>query len=214
MNGVAPLVLSLAVSFAAVPAQARSMESLKALGARFSAASAVLPKELGDQDPARALRYARLGSDRAYRLGMDLQMMRRTAAEASTVLAEVATDPARRERLEFLLKFLLDAYPVQGDGASYVMDKALWLKYEIAAPVAPELREAVIALVERFQAADAATKALRADVDALAAAVKAAPAAGERSVWLSEGLADSAGRQEAYSAYALPKVELLLPLVR
>ena len=202
------VVLSLAV-FAGIPAQAGSIEALRADGAKVGSFA------IGDSDPARVLRIARGTSDRAYRLGMDLLMMRRTAAETQGVLAAAKTDPARRERLEFLLKFLLDAYPVQGDSASYLLDKVLYLKHELPAPSQPELGETVRAIVARVRAADAAAKALRADVDALAAAVSADPAAaGERSVWLSGSLAESAARMEAYSAYLLPRAELLLTLIQ
>lgn len=202
------VVLAL-LALSGIPAQAGSIESLRAQGARITSFS------VADSDPARALRIARGTSDRAYRLGMDLLMMRRTVAETQAVLAAAKTDPARRERLEFLLKFLLDAYPVQGDSAAFILDKVLYLKYELSAPPAPEMSEAVRAIVTRVRTADQSTKALRADVDALAAAVNADPAAaGERAVWLSGSLAESAARMEAYSAYLLPRAELLLPLVQ
>lgn len=197
------VVLSLIV-LSGIPAKAGSLESLRAQGAKIE-------WSLGDPDPVRALRIARSTSDRAYRLGMDLLMMRRTVAETQAVLAAAKTDPARRERLEFLLKFLLDAYPVQGDSASYILDKVLYLKYEIPASPTAEMTEAVRAVVARVRTADESAKALRADVDALAAAVNAeAQTAGERSVWMSASLAEAAARMETYSAYVLPRAELLL----
>ncbi|TBR21224.1 hypothetical protein EPO15_10805 [bacterium] len=163
-----------------------------------------------ETDAARTLRMARNASDRAYRLDMDLQMLRRSVTEAKDVLAQAAADPARRERLEFLLKFLGDAYPVQGDSASYVLDKVLWLKYELGKPAAPELPAVAAELVARIKLADASSRALRQDVDALKAALDAAPAAaGERSLWLAGQLADSAARLDVYTAYVVEKAKVL-----
>lgn len=173
------------------------------LGSAWKAASE-------ETDAARTLRMARSASDRAYRLDMDLKMLRRSAAEAAAVLEQAKADPARRERLEFLLKFLGDAYPVQGDSASYVLDKVLWLKYELGKPSAPELPAVAAELVARIKAADATARTLRGDVDALKAALDAAPAAaGERALWLAGQLADSAARLDKYTAYMVEKAAVL-----
>ena len=182
--------------FSAAPAHAAS------LGSAWRAASA-------ETDAARTLRIAKNASDRAYRLGMDLEMMRRSAGEAKAVLGQVAADPRRAERLEFLLKFLEDAYAAQGDSDSYILDKVLWLKYELGKPENPELPAVARELVARVKTADAASQTLRAEVDALAAAVAAEPAAGERAAWLSGRLAESAARMEKYSAYLVEKAAVL-----
>lgn len=193
------LALALLSSFSLFPLNAHA----RTLGFAWKAAAE-------ETDAARTLRIARNASDRAYRLDMDLQMLRRSVTEAKDVLAQAKNDPARRERLEFLLKFLGDAYPVQGDSASYVVDKVLWLKYELGKPAAPELPSVVSELVARVKTADAASRALRADVDSLKAALDAAPAAaGERSLWLGGHLAGSAARLDVYTAYMLEKAKVL-----
>lgn len=185
-------VVSLLV-LASVPVKALS------LGAAWAKASA-------DTDADRALRGARRASDRAYRLTNDLQMMSRTVAEART---EAASLPARRERLEFLLKFLGDAYPVQGDAAAYVLDTVVWLKYELGKPANPEFPAALKELVARVKASDDATQALKADVDALKAAVAAAPESGEKAIWLAERLAAYAAQQAEYSKHIRERAAVL-----
>ena len=193
MRLVLPAVLSLSV-FSPLSAQARTLGSAWTLAAE-------------ETDAARTLRIARAASDRAYRLGMDLKLLKRSVAEAADVLAQSKTDPARRERLEFLLKFILDAYPVQGEAASYVLDKVLWLKYELGKPSHPELPAVTAELLARIKAADASARALRADVDGLKTAVDAA--AGERARWLMEHTADSAARLDVYTAYVVEKAKVL-----
>lgn len=195
MKTLLTAVLS-ALLLPAVPAHSAS------LGSAWRQASA-------ETDAARTLRIAKNASDRAYRLGMDLEMMRRSAGEAKAVLGQVPGDPRRAERLEFLLKFLEDAYAAQGDSASYILDKVVWLKYELGKPENPELPAVARELVARVKTADAAAQALRAEVDALGAAVAAEPAAGERAAWLSARLAESAARMEKYSAYLVEKAAVL-----
>jgi hypothetical protein len=159
-----------------------------------------------ETEAARTLRVARSASDKAYRLNSDVAMLSRSVAETK---AEAAALPARLERVEFLLKFVMDAYPVQGDAASYLLDKVLWLKYELGKPAHPELPAAVKELVGRIRASDDATQALKADVDALAAAVAASPAAGEKAKWLAERLAEQAAAQAKYSSYLREKTSVL-----
>ena len=201
--------LILLASFAvlsASPAKSANLEAVRARAAAFEAAVPPLPPS-DDDEAQRSLRMAQRASDRAYRLVVDLGMMSRTAAEAKAELAALRTDPARKDKVEYLLKFLVDAYPVQGDGAAFILDKVLWLKYQAGKPAAPGYGEAVAALVERVRASDDATKALRAAVDELKAGVGAP--AGERSVWLAGRLAEMAQQQETYSAYLRGKTDIL-----
>ena len=60
-----------------------------------------------------------------------------------------------------------------------------------------------------MKASDDATQALKADVDALAAAVKASPAAGEKAQWLAERLAEQAAAQANYSKYLRERTTVL-----
>lgn len=191
------------------PARAAGLEALRARAAAFGAGvpPALTPE---DDEAQRNLRIARRASERAYRLVMDLGLMSRTAAEAKAELAALRTDPARKDKVEHLLMFLTDAYPVQGDGASSLLNWVLGLKYEMGKPAAPGFEEAVAALVERVRASDEATKALRAAADELnAGVVSQAAAAGERSVWLADRLAVMAQQQETYSAYLRGKTDIL-----
>src|SRR5262245_34348254 len=120
--------LALAAILAAPSVQAAtpSIEALKQSAAALQRGigTNALPNPSDPVERAKNLKVARMAADRAYRVWADLKMLERTAGDVRAELAELKKNPkdqARQDRVENLLKFVLDALPRQKDGLYQVL---------------------------------------------------------------------------------------------
>ncbi|MFA5138102.1 MAG: hypothetical protein WC728_02630 [Elusimicrobiota bacterium] len=192
------LVLSVVLTmFAQASWAAGSVESLWGQAAKFeNTLKAALP---GDApDPAAALRVAKRGVDQNYRLEMDYGMLHNTAAEVKT---ELSGSP-KAERVEYLMKFLSDALPVEGDKMQRLANSVDYLSYEMPAKPDAELKQAVKDLDAGMGRTLESVRGFEAKANALKAAVtQAGSALGERTPWLAEKLVEDAAAGTKYFDY-------------
>lgn len=176
---------------------AGSVESLWGKAAKFEKTlKAALPGE--SPDPAAALRVAKRGVDQNYRLEMDYKMFQNTVAELEAELSGAL----KPERVEYLMKFLSDALPVEGGKMERLANSVDYLSYELPAKPDAELLKAVKDLDAGMGRTLESVKSFEAKAQALRDCIQlAGPMVSERTPWLAEKLVEDAAAGTKYFDY-------------
>lgn len=200
------VVLSGCLIFVQVVRASSSPESLWHSGAQFQnlLQRGGFSDVVEESEKEKLLKLIKRRIDRTYRLENDLKMLSRTATEIQTELDSFPADEkeqvAHRDRIEHLLKFIVDVVPVEIDNIGILVGSVVSFGFDIAPPVEEEISSAVRDLDAGIERAAAVSEEIATQAAALQKkAVELDEALGERALWLAERFKEDSSELQEYS---------------